>query len=254
MRGYGPRALLVQLERAAAAWRARGAARPRSRCSSCPTCGSSCEECDGARYRPEVQEVLFRGKSIADVLAMSIDEAHEFLAHQPAAAKILKVLKEVGLGYLGLGQSSTTLSGGEAQRLKLASELMRAKGGVRSVVVLDEPTTGLATSDVVHLVRVLDRLVQRGNAVVVIEHDTDVLEICDRLVEIGPCGGEGGGSVIAGGTPDELRKDANSITGPFLFRPRVVKPKKKRAKSKTRRKSARKKPRKEPPVRGGSRA
>ncbi|MCA8980394.1 MAG: excinuclease ABC subunit UvrA [Planctomycetes bacterium] len=211
----------------------------------------SCEECDGARYRPEILEVRFRGKNIADVLAMSVDEALDFLAHQPAAAKILRTLHEVGLGYLGLGQSSTTLSGGEAQRLKLASELMRARDGVRSVIVLDEPTTGLATSDVVHLVRVLDRLVQRGNAVVVIEHDTDVLEICDRLVEIGPCGGDGGGRVISQGTPRELHANPESITGPYLFRSRELKPKSTSRstggtskKSKTRRKSA---------VRGGSR-
>lgn len=211
----------------------------------------TCEECDGDRYRPEVLEVRFRGKNIADVLAMSIDEAVEFLAHQPAAAKILRTLHEVGLGYLGLGQSSTTLSGGEAQRLKLASELLRARDGVRSVIVLDEPTTGLATSDVVHLVRVLDRLVQRGNAIVVIEHDTDVLEICDRLLEIGPCGGEGGGRVISQGTPEELHANAESITGPYLFRSRDSQPKSTRKTASPTAKPT--KQRKKPAVRGGSR-
>ncbi len=226
----------------------------------------TCEECDGARYRPEVREVHFRGKSIADVLAMTVDEAATFLAHQPHPARILKILREVGLGYLGLGQSSTTLSGGEAQRLKLASELLRAGGGMRTVVVLDEPTTGLATSDVVHLVRVLDKLVHRGNAVVVIEHDTDVLEICDRLVEIGPEGGDAGGRVVAEGTPDELRRNPDSVTGPYLFRPRVIEPAKaERAKKKgapatsppagaRRKKSARKKTSRRPRTRGASRA
>jgi len=239
----------------------------RGRCPSCDGRGATkvemqflpdlwltCEECDGARYRPEVLEVRFRNKSIADVLAMSIDEALEFLAHQPAAAKILRTMHEVGLGYLGLGQSSTTLSGGEAQRLKLASELLRARDGVRSVVVLDEPTTGLATSDVVHLVRVLDRLVQRGNAVLVIEHDTDVLEVCDRLIEIGPCGGEGGGRLICQGTPEELHANAESITGPYLFRTRKIKPAKKAAGSKKKAAGAKQVVKgKKPTVRGGSR-
>jgi excinuclease ABC subunit A len=125
-------------------------------------------------------------------------------------------LRDVGLGYLQLGQSSTTLSGGEAQRVKLASELFRAETGGRSVLVLDEPTTGLATSDVAHLCAVLDRLAARGNALVVIEHHTGLLSACDRLVELGPVGGEGGGRVIATGTPAELAVDAASVTGPWL--------------------------------------
>ncbi len=178
-----------------------------------------CEECDGRRFLPEVLEVRFRGKSIADVLAMSVDEALEFLAAQPKARTILKCLSDVGLGYLGLGQSSTTLSGGEAQRVKLASELLRAEGaeGGPSVVVLDEPSTGLSATDTVHLARVLGRLARRRNAVVLIEHNTDLLSICDQLVEIGPAGGAAGGRVIAMGTPRELSADPASITGPWLF-------------------------------------
>ena len=176
-----------------------------------------CEDCDGKRYAPEVLEVTLRGKSIADVLALTVDEALEYFAHQPAIVPILESLRDVGLGYLQLGQSSTTLSGGEAQRVKLASELFRAETAARSVLVLDEPSTGLAASDVVHLARVLDRLAAKGNAVVLIEHHTGLLELCDHLVEIGPDGGEAGGRVVAEGAPRELARDPRSITGPFLF-------------------------------------
>jgi len=184
----------------------------------------TCEECDGARYGPEVLEVRYRGKTIADVLAMTVDEALEFFATSPEIARILRTLADVGLGYMALGQSSTTLSGGEAQRIKLASELWRADGSharrspERSVVVLDEPTTGLAATDVEHLARCLGRLARQGDAVVVIEHHTELLEICDRLVELGPGGGVDGGEVIARGTPRELSLDPASVTGPWLFR------------------------------------
>jgi excinuclease ABC subunit A len=133
-------------------------------------------------------------------------------------APILQTLSDVGLGYVRLGQSSTTLSSGEAQRMKLASELFRAESALRSVLVLDEPTTGLSAGDLVHLTRVLDRLAARGDAVLVIEHHAQLLAICDRLVELGPEGGEGGGRVVAAGTPLELASDARSITGPFLAR------------------------------------
>ena len=176
----------------------------------------TCEECDGKRYKPEVLEVRHRGLSVADLLALSVDEARELLAHQPRAAHILETMAAVGLGYLALNQSSTTLSGGEAQRVKLAGELMRAEGEGRSVVVLDEPTTGLHASDVQKLVGVLRRLADRGDAVVVIEHHTDLLAICDRLVELGPAGGDAGGRVIATGTPTELANDPESVTGPWL--------------------------------------
>jgi excinuclease ABC subunit A len=203
---------------------------PKGRCPACEGRGATkvemqflsdlwlvCEECDGKRYSPEVLEVRMRGKSIADALEMTVDEAFEFFTHQPRLTTILTTLRDVGLGYLCLGQSSTTLSGGEAQRVKLASELFRAEGTGRSVIVLDEPSTGLSTSDVAHLVRVFDRLAKGGHAVILVEHHTGLLTICDRLVELGPGGGEAGGRVIATGTPREIEKDPASVTGPWLF-------------------------------------
>ncbi len=187
-----------------------------------------CEECDGQRFLPAVLEVRHRGKSIADVLNMSVDQASEYLEHQPKALQVLAAMSSVGLGYLRLGQSSTTLSGGEAQRVKLAAELVRATTGGRSVVVLDEPSTGLAATDTVHLARALARLARRGNAVVLIEHNVELLAVCDRLIELGPDGGAGGGRIIAEGTPEELVKNKTSVTGPFL-RMDQAKPAKKRA-------------------------
>ncbi|MEX1023829.1 MAG: excinuclease ABC subunit UvrA [Planctomycetota bacterium] len=184
-----------------------------------------CEECEGRRYRPEILEVRYRNKSIADVLALSVEEAAAFLEHVPTAKRILATLLDVGLGYLPLDQSSTTLSSGEAQRIKLAAELTQARQAGGSVIVLDEPTTGLAKSDVVHLARVLRRLADRGDAVIVIEHHTDLLTACDRLVELGPAGGAAGGHVIAEGTPRQLAADPQSITGRWLFEPRRTKPK-----------------------------
>ncbi|MCZ6597714.1 MAG: excinuclease ABC subunit UvrA, partial [Planctomycetota bacterium] len=182
----------------------------------------TCEECDGKRFRPDVLAVRYRGKSIADVLAMSADEARAFLADIPASASILETVCAVGLGYLSLGQSSTTLSAGEAQRVKLAAELLRAgeppQSHLRSVVVLDEPSTGLHQSDIGHLFDVLVRLTARGDAVVVIEHHTGLLAACDRLVELGPGGGEAGGRVIATGTPREIAANPHSVTGPWLSR------------------------------------
>ena len=176
----------------------------------------TCEECDGKRYRPEVLEVRYRGRSIADVLAMPIDEACELFEHVPALERALSTLCAVGLGYLSLGQSSTTLSAGEAQRVKLAAELCRTEGAGRSIVVLDEPTTGLAKSDVVHLHAVLRRLAERGDAVIIIEHHVDLLNACDVLVELGPGGGAAGGRILAKGTPLELASHEDSVTGPFL--------------------------------------
>jgi excinuclease ABC subunit A len=202
---------------------------PKGRCVACEGRGASkiemqfladlwlvCEECDGKRYGPEVLEVRWRGRSIADALELSVEEALELFAHHPELAAGLHTLNDVGLGYLQLGQSSTTLSGGEAQRLKLASELVRAKAGERSVIVLDEPSTGLASSDLVHLVGVLHRLAEAGNALIVIEHHTGLLAVCDRLFELGPEGGAGGGRVLAEGTPAELARDPASVTGPWL--------------------------------------
>jgi excinuclease ABC subunit A len=177
-----------------------------------------CEACGGKRYQPQVLEVRWRGRSIADVLELTVAEAREQFRDLPAMVPILQTLQDVGLGYVRLGQSSTTLSSGEAQRMKLASELFRAESALRSVLILDEPTTGLSAGDLVHLARVLDRLAARGDAVLVIEHHAQLLAICDRLVELGPEGGEGGGRVVAQGTPLELASDPRSITGPFLAR------------------------------------
>ena len=201
----------------------------RGRCPACEGRGATkvemqfladlwllCDECDGKRFRPEVRAVTWRGKSIADVLAMSVDEAAEFFADVPVVAGILETLAAVGLGYLPLDQSSTTLSAGEAQRIKLASELLRADGSRRSIVILDEPTTGLHKSDVAHLYTVLRRLADRGDAVLVIEHHVDLLNACDFLVELGPAGGKDGGRIIATGTPGELMSDESSVTGPWL--------------------------------------
>ncbi len=203
----------------------------RGRCPACEGRGSvqvemqfladlwlTCEECDGKRYQPEVLAVPYRGRSIADVLAMPVDDAFEFLRDVPEIARTLETLRAVGLGYLGLGQSSTTLSVGEAQRVKLAAELTRSEGGPRSIVILDEPTTGLARSDVLQLFRVLEKLAERGDAVLVIEHHVDLLAACDWLVELGPGGGEAGGRVIAQGTPTELSGAPASVTGPWLAR------------------------------------
>jgi excinuclease ABC subunit A len=180
----------------------------------------TCEECDGRRYRPEILEVRHRGRNVAEVLAMTVAEALEYFTHHPMMVNILDTLADVGLGYLCLGQSSTTLSGGEAQRVKLASELQRvgSDGASRTgdVIVLDEPSIGLAAVDTVHLARVLTRLADRGCAVVLVEHHAQLLGICDNLVELGPGGGEAGGRVIARGTPAELAADPASVTGPWL--------------------------------------
>ncbi len=176
----------------------------------------TCEECQGRRYAPHILAVPWRGRSIADALELTAEEAREFFAHQPQLVPLLDTLCEVGLGYLQLGQSSTTLSGGEAQRVKLAAELYRAQSGGSSIVILDEPSTGLAQCDVVHLARVLDRLSAAGNAVLMIEHHTGLLSVCDRLVELGPGGGDAGGRIIGQGTPRALFGDRASVTGPWL--------------------------------------
>jgi excinuclease ABC subunit A len=203
----------------------------RGRCEACDGRGAvlvemqfladlwlACEECDGRRYRPEVLDIRWRGRSIADVLDQSIDEALELFEAQPRIRPVLETLRDVGLGYMALGQSSTTLSGGEAQRVKLAAELLHAGGEEASVLILDEPSTGLHASDVIHLARVLRRLAGEGNAVIVIEHHTGLLTICDRLVELGPGGGADGGRIVTEGTPQELARDRSSLTGPYLKR------------------------------------
>ena len=174
-----------------------------------------CEVCQGKRYNHEALQVQFQGHTIADVLALTIDEALSLFAHQPKIVRKLKTISEVGLGYITLGQAATQLSGGEAQRVKLSSELSRRDTG-RTVYILDEPTTGLHFADVDKLLVVLHRLVDAGNTVIVIEHNLDVLKTADHLIELGPAGGDKGGTVIATGTPEELLDNPASVTGPYL--------------------------------------
>ncbi len=177
----------------------------------------TCEVCHGKRYNAETLEVTYRGKSIADVLGMSIDEAMEFFHAHPAVLNKLRTIADVGLSYMQLGQPATTLSGGEAQRVKLASELSRRSTG-KTIYILDEPTTGLHFADLEKLLTVLHRLVAVGNTVVVIEHNLDVLKSADWLIDLGPEGGEGGGQVIAEGTPTDVSKNLGSHTGRYLSR------------------------------------
>lgn len=174
-----------------------------------------CEVCHGARYNRETLEVHYKGKTIAQVLDMPIEEAHEFFESVPAIARFLKTLNDVGLGYVRLGQSAPTLSGGEAQRVKLATELQKRSTG-RTIYVLDEPTTGLHFEDTRKLLVVLNRLVDSGNTVVVIEHNLDVIKCADWVIDMGPEGGAGGGQVIAEGTPEEVSRMKQSYTGQFL--------------------------------------
>ena len=180
-----------------------------------PDVFAPCEACHGRRYNRETLEVRFKGKSIADVLDMTINAAVEFFAHVPHILKKLQVLQDVGLGYIKLGQSSTTLSGGESQRIKLASELAKRDTG-KTVYILDEPTTGLHFEDIRVLLAILNRLVDRGNTVIIIEHNLDVLKSADYIIEIGPEGGKEGGQLLFAGTPEALAKVKDSPTAPFL--------------------------------------
>ena len=174
-----------------------------------------CETCYGKRFNRETLEVRYRGKSISDVLEMTIEEATEFFENIPKIHRILKTLNDVGLGYVALGQASTTLSGGEAQRVKLATELAKRDTG-KTFYILDEPTTGLHFEDVRILMDVLQRLVNKGNSVLIIEHNLDVIKIADYIIDIGPEGGKGGGQVVATGTPEEIISSKKSLTAPFL--------------------------------------
>jgi excinuclease ABC subunit A len=174
-----------------------------------------CEVCHGARYNRETLDVHFKGKTISDVLDMPIEEAAEFFAAIPPIARHLTTLVEVGLGYVRLGQPAPTLSGGEAQRVKLASELQKRSTG-RTVYVLDEPTTGLHFEDVRKLLGVLQSLVDKGNTVIVIEHNLDVVKTADWVIDMGPEGGSGGGLVVAEGTPEHVAGVEGSHTGVFL--------------------------------------
>jgi excinuclease ABC subunit A len=174
-----------------------------------------CEICGGARYNRDTLEITFRGKTIADVLDMSCEEALTFFDRQPSIARHMQTLVDVGLGYVRLGQPAPTLSGGEAQRVKLASELSRRPTG-HTFYILDEPTTGLHFDDTRKLLDVLGRLVEQGNTVVVIEHNLDVVKTADWIFDLGPEGGDKGGTVIAEGTPEQVAKTAGSYTGEVL--------------------------------------
>jgi excinuclease ABC subunit A len=174
-----------------------------------------CETCKGKRYNRETLEVRFKGKSISDVLDMTINQAVDFFENIPSILKKIKTLQDVGLGYITLGQSSTTLSGGEAQRVKLASELAKRDTG-KTLYILDEPTTGLHFHDIKVLLEVLSKLTDRGNTILVIEHNMDVIKVADHIIDIGPEGGQNGGQIIAEGTPEEIIKNKNSYTAQFL--------------------------------------
>ena len=174
-----------------------------------------CEKCNGKRYNRETLEIRYKGKSIADVLEMTVEEAVEFFQNVPYIYRKIKVLEEVGLGYITLGQSAVTLSGGEAQRVKLSTELSKRDTG-KTFYILDEPTTGLHFEDIKHLLEVLNKLVDRGNTVLVIEHNMDVIKVADHIIDLGPEGGDGGGRILFEGTPEELIKNKESYTAQFL--------------------------------------
>ncbi len=162
-----------------------------------------CEKCQGKRYNRETLEIRYKGKSISDVLDMTVEDAVEFFENVPYIYRKIKVLEEVGLGYITLGQSAVTLSGGEAQRVKLATELGKRDTG-KTFYILDEPTTGLHFEDIQHLLDVLNKLVDRGNTVLVIEHNMDVIKVADHLIDLGPEGGDGGGRILYEGEPEGL--------------------------------------------------
>ncbi|MDD4327217.1 MAG: AAA family ATPase, partial [Eubacteriales bacterium] len=174
-----------------------------------------CEVCKGKRYNRETLEVRYKGKNISDVLQMSVSEAVEFFSSIPRIRRKIETLDEVGLGYIRLGQPSTQLSGGEAQRVKLATELSR-KGTGKTLYILDEPTTGLHIADVHRLVEILNRLTENGNTVIVIEHNLEVIKTADHILDLGPDGGDGGGKVVTVGTPEEVALCDNSYTGQYL--------------------------------------
>jgi excinuclease ABC subunit A len=203
---------------------------PEGRCETCqgegfvavellflPGTYAPCPSCHGARYDAETLEVTYRGKNIAEVLALSVDEAAQFLSDVPAAARSLETLREVGLGYLRLGQPATELSGGEAQRIKLATELQRARRG-HALYLLDEPTSGLHPADIALLLRQLHRLVDNGNTVVLVEHDLDAIATADWVIDLGPGGGDAGGRIVATGTPVDVATAKGSATAPYLAR------------------------------------
>lgn len=214
MRGYAPGSFSFNV--------------PGGRCENCKGGGSiklemrflpnvftTCEVCNGKRYNPEILNVTYKEKNIYDILNMSVNEAEEFFKRHPYIHHRLKFLKDVGLGYIHLGQSSLTLSGGEAQRIKLSRELAK-KTNHNSFYILDEPTTGLHFQDVERLIQILRQFVAQGHTVVVIEHHLDVLKSCDYLIDLGPKGGEEGGKVVAKGTARQVSENPDSWTGRYL--------------------------------------
>lgn len=175
----------------------------------------TCEVCRGKRYNRETLEVRYKGKNIWDVLDLTVDQALKFFEPIPAIREKLQTLADVGMGYIKLGQQATTLSGGEAQRVKLSRELSKRSTG-KTLYILDEPTTGLHFDDIRKLLEVLNRLVDSGNTVIVIEHNLEVIKIADHLIDLGPEGGEAGGEIIAEGTPEQVAQNPRSYTGQFL--------------------------------------
>ena len=176
----------------------------------------TCDVCKGKRFNAETLEVTYKGKTIADVLSMTVDEALEFFENVPAIKRMLQVLHDIGLGYIELGQPANTLSGGESQRVKLAAQLARPITKLKNIYIMDEPTTGLHFDDVQKLIDVVQRLVDRGDTVLIIEHNLDVIKCADYIIDLGPDGGDNGGEVIATGTPEEIAKIKKSYTGKFL--------------------------------------
>lgn len=185
------------------------------RCIFLPDVYVPCEVCHGTRYNSETLEVHYKEKNIAQILDMTVNDAVTFFAAIPKIARKLQTIKDVGLGYVTLGQPATTLSGGEAQRMKLASELHKRSTG-KSLYILDEPTTGLHADDIARLLKVLDRFVDDGNTVLVIEHNLDVIKTADHIIDLGPEGGIGGGQIVAIGTPEEVAENPKSYTGYYL--------------------------------------
>jgi excinuclease ABC subunit A len=175
----------------------------------------TCEECNGKRFKKEVLEVMYKSMNVDQILDMTIDHSISFFTGEPALLRKLKILQDVGLGYLRLGQPAPTLSGGEAQRIKIARELSR-KSGKDIIYILDEPTVGLHTDDIKKLLKVLNKLVDTGNTVIIIEHNLDLIKTADHVIDLGPEGGEEGGYIVAEGTPEEIAKVKESYTGRYL--------------------------------------
>ena len=174
-----------------------------------------CPTCKGKRYNRETLEIRFKGKSIADVLDMTVEQAVEFFENQPRILRRVRTLQDVGLGYITLGQHATTLSGGEAQRVKLATELSKKDTG-KTMYILDEPTTGLHFQDIQHLLDVLNKLVDKGNTVLIIEHNMDVVKVADHVIDLGPEGGSGGGAIVCEGAPEAVAECDKGYTAKFL--------------------------------------